>query len=298
MNKTREAKDLIIPGELPLLPVRDVVIFPYMILPLFVGREKSIAAVEAALAGDRMIFLAAQKDFGEEDPTPDQIFTVGTVVMIMRMLKLPDDRVKILVQGLSKAHLKNFVGNEPYFSVAVERIAEPEPVSPSLEVEALMRTVRDQLSQAVSLGKAVPPEVLAVVEGMEDPASLADVVASNLGLKVGEAQEVIEVFDPLERLRKVKDILARELELLTMQNRIQTQVKEEMGKSQREYFLREQLRAIQAELGDADSRAEDVAELRAKLLKAGLPKESRSEAEKQLRRLESMHPEAAEYSML
>jgi ATP-dependent Lon protease len=245
-----------------------------------------------------MIFLAAQKDFGEEDPAPEEIYTVGTVVMIMRMLKLPDDRVKILVQGLSKAHLKSFIAHEPYFSVAVERIEEPDPAAPSLEIEALMRTVRDQLSQAVSLGKTVAPEVMVVIESMEDPSGLADVAASNLGLKVGEAQEVIEILDPLERLQRVKDILARELELLTMQNRIQTQVKEEMGKSQREYFLREQLRAIQSELGEADPRAEEIAELRGKLLKAGLPKESRGEAEKQLKRLETMHPEAAEYSML
>ncbi|MDO3378384.1 endopeptidase La [Geoalkalibacter halelectricus] len=296
MNNTLPNQDLTIPESLPLLPVRDVVVFPYMILPLFVGREKSVAAVEAALAGDRLIMLAAQKEFGEEEPGVDDIYTVGTVAMIMRMLKMPDGRVKILVQGLAKAQLTGFVTADPYFRVGVERLHEP-PIDPALEVEALMRTVRNQLGQAVSLGKAISPEVLVVVENMEDAGSLADVIASNIGLKVAEAQEVIEILDPLERLRRVKDLLARELELLAMQADIQTQAKEEMGKSQREYFLREQLRAIQSELGDADPRAQDVAELREKLEKAGLPKEAREEADKQLRRLETMHAESAEYSM-
>ena len=246
MDKPNEKKELQIPEELPLLPVRDVVIFPYMILPLFVGREKSIAAVDAALARDRLIFLAAQKELGEEEPKPEDIFTVGTVAMIMRMLKLPDGRVKILVQGLAKGHLQSFVAEDPFFAVHVERVHEPRAPELPLETEALMRTVRDQLIQLVSMGKAMAPEIMVVLENLEDPGSQADLVASNIGLKVADAQALIEIFDPIERLRRVKDILAKELELAAVQNRIQTQAKEEMGKSQREYFLREQLRAIQA----------------------------------------------------
>jgi ATP-dependent Lon protease len=291
-----EQQDIVIPETLPLLPVRDVVVFPYMILPLFVGREKSIAAVEEALAGDRLIMLAAQRESAEEEPEVDDIHGVGTIALIMRMLKLPDGRVKILVQGLSRARITGFTEQESLFRVNVERLEEPE-VGSSLETEALMRTVRNQLTQAVNLGRDVSPEVMVVVENMEDPGSLADVIACNVGLKVAEAQEVLEILDPLQRLRRIKDILARELELLSMQADIQTQAKEEMGKSQREYFLREQLRAIQAELGDTDQRAQDVAELGEKLKKAGLPKEAREEAEKQLRRLEVMHVESAEYSM-
>jgi len=291
-----EQQDIVIPETLPLLPVRDVVVFPYMILPLFVGREKSIAAVEEALAGDRLIMLAAQRESAEEEPEVDDIHGVGTIALIMRMLKLPDGRVKILVQGLSRARITGFTEQESLFRVNVERLEEPE-VGSSLETEALMRTVRNQLTQAVNLGRDVSPEVMVVVENMEDPGSLADVIACNVGLKVAEAQEVLEILDPLQRLRRIKDILARELELLSMQADIQTQAKEEMGKSQREYFLREQLRAIQAELGDTDQRAQDVAELGEKLKKAGLPKEAREEAEKQLRRLETMHVESAEYSM-
>lgn len=296
MKNKIEQQDIVIPETLPLLPVRDVVVFPYMILPLFVGREKSIAAVEEALAGDRLIMLAAQRESAEEEPEVDDIHGVGTIALIMRMLKLPDGRVKILVQGLSRARITGFTEQESLFRVNVERLEEPE-VGSSLETEALMRTVRNQLTQAVNLGRDVSPEVMVVVENMEDPGSLADVIACNVGLKVAEAQEVLEILDPLQRLRRIKDILARELELLSMQADIQTQAKEEMGKSQREYFLREQLRAIQAELGDTDQRAQDVAELGEKLKKAGLPKEAREEAEKQLRRLEVMHVESAEYSM-
>ncbi len=298
MDGPNERKDLHIPEVLPLLPVRDVVIFPYMILPLFVGREKSSAAVDAALARDRLIFLATQKEMAEEDPEPKDIYAMGTVAMIMRMLKLPDGRVKILVQGLAKGRLQEFVNEDPYFTVRVERIQEPRVAEITIEIEALMRTVRAQLTQLLTMGKALPAEVMVVVENVEDPGSLADLIASNIGLKAAEAQTLIEIIDPLERLQRVKNLLAKELELVAVQNRIQTQAKEEMGKSQREYFLREQLRAIQSELGETDARAEDVAELREKLTKARLPEEPRAEAEKQLRRLESMHPEAAEYSML
>ena len=298
MEKTGEKKDLNIPEELPLLPVRDVVIFPYMILPLFVGREKSNAAVEAALGRDRLIFLATQKEVAEEEPSPEDIYTTGTVAMIMRMLKLPDGRVKILVQGLAKGRLREFVSEEPYFTVRIDRIQEPRTAEITLEDEALMRTVRSQLTQLLSMGKSLPGEVMLVVENVEDPGSLADLIASNVGLRAAEAQELIEIVEPLERLKKIKDVLAKELELMTVQTRIQNQAKEEMGKSQREYFLREQLRAIQSELGESDARAEEMAELRAKLEKARPPAEAKKEAERQLRRLESMHPEAAEYSML
>ena len=298
MGTLIDHKELSLPATLPLLPVRDVVIFPYMILPLFVGREKSIAAVDAALATDRMILLAAQRDVGQEEPAAADIYRVGTAAMIMRMLKLPDGRVKILVQGVAKARLLAINEDGPYLSATIEHMVEPGPGEIPLEVEALMRMVREQLAQLLDLGKVLPPEVPGVLENLEDPGALADLVASNVGLKVGEGQELLELLDPLERLRRVKDLLAKEMELLSMQNRIQNQAKEEMGKSQREYFLREQLRAIQAELGESDVRAEDVAELRQKMEEAGMPAEARSESEKQLRRLETMHPEAAEYSML
>lgn len=284
-----------VPETLPLLPIRDIVVFPYMILPLFVGREKSISAVDAALAGDRQIFLAAQRDVEVEDPGQDDIYPTGTVAMIMRMLKLPDGRIKILVQGVSKAKITRFIDDKPHFSVGLVGITEESSTEPDLEMEALVRTVREQLTQISNFGKTMPPDVMSVLGNIEQPGGLADLVASNIGLRVEEAQNILEISDPVQRLKKIKDLLARELELASVQSEIQSQAKEEMGRSQREYFLREQLRAIQAELGESDPRAEDVAELRERLGKVKIPEEIESEIEKQLRRLESMHPEAAEY---
>ncbi|WP_298271664.1 endopeptidase La [Geobacter sp.] len=293
----QETEELKIPDVLPLLPVRDVVVYPYMILPLFVGRELSISAVDQALSRDRLIFLATQKEIGDEEPTPEGIYSVGTVAMIMRMLKLPDGRVKILVQGLAKGRIVEFVNDRPYFSVRIERIVEPA-TEESLETEALMRAVKEQLSKIVSLGKVISPEVLVIVENMQEPGSLADLIASNIGLKVDDAQRLLEIIDPLERLQKVNELLSKEHELLDMQAKIQSAAKEEMGKSQREYFLREQLRAIQQELGETDARAEEINELRKAIDQAKMPSPVEKEALKQLGRLEQMHPDAAEAGML
>jgi len=298
LNATTETTEHPVPDELPLLPVRDVVIFPYMIIPLFVGRDKSVAAVEAALATDRHIFLASQKEMAQEEPDPEDIYPVGTIATIIRMLKVPDGRIKILVQGVTKARISEFKKIEPYLVVRVEKIGEASVREPSLETEALLRTARERLNELINLGKSISAEILTVMENVEDPGNLADLIASNIGLKISETQKILEIVDPVERLLKVNDILIKELELLTMQNRIENQAKEEMGKSQREYFLREQMRAIQSELGETDGRAEEMADLRTALEKARLPKEARAEAEKLLRRLENMHPEAAEYSML
>ena len=298
MENRQETEELNIPDVLPLLPVRDVVVYPYMILPLFVGREISINAVDYALSKDRMIFLATQKDVGDEDPTPESIYEVGTVAMIMRMLKLPDGRVKILVQGLAKARVTEYLAEKPFYSVRIDRIVEPAALENTLEAEALIRTVKEELGKIVALGKAVSPEVMVIVENMQEPGSLADLVASNIGLKVEEAQGLLEVADPLERLKRVNDFLNKESELLNMQARIQSAAKEEMGKSQREYYLREQLRAIQQELGETDARGEEIAELRKAVDSAKMPAAVEKEALKQLGRLEQMHPDAAEASML
>jgi len=172
IEKQQESEELKIPDVLPLLPVRDVVVYPYMILPLFVGREISIAAVDQALSGDRLIFLATQKDVSEDDPEPESIYEVGTVAMIMRMLKLPDGRVKILVQGLTKSRVTEYLTSRPYYSVRIERINEPSVPESSLETEALIRTVKEQLGKIVSLGKVISPEVMVIVENMQDPGSL------------------------------------------------------------------------------------------------------------------------------
>ena len=298
MENRVETEELKIPDILPLLPVRDVVVYPYMILPLFVGREISIAAVDHALSTDRLIFLATQKDVGDEEPAPEAIYGFGTVAMIMRMLKLPDGRVKILVQGLSKGRISEYVGVKPFYSVRIERLTEPAITEHTLETEALIRTVKEQLARIVTLGKVISPEVMVIVENMQEPGSLADLTASNIGLKVDEAQALLEIIDPLERLKRVNEMLNKEYELLNMQARIQSAAKEEMGKSQREYFLREQLRAIQQELGETDARAEEFAELRKAIEISKMPAPVEKEALKQLGRLEQMHPDAAESGML
>ncbi|MCA1957222.1 MAG: endopeptidase La [Nitrospira sp.] len=283
-----------IPAQLPLLPVRDIVVFPYMVLPLFVGREMSIKAIEAALAGNRMIFLATQKALDVENPSPDDIHTIGTAGIIMRMLKLPDERIKILVQGIAKGKIVKYIQTDPYFSVRIDRLADAKPTATALEAEAVMRTVKEQIERLVSLGKALIPDVMVVIENLEEPGRLADMVASNLGLKVDVTQTVLEVLDPIQRLRRVSDILAKEIEVLSMQQKIQAQAKGEMDKTQREYFLREQLKAIQKELGESDERTEEIAEFRKRIADAKMPEKVLKEAEKQLKRLEKMHPDTAE----
>ena len=283
-----------IPEQLPLLPVRDIVVFPYMVLPLFVGREMSIKAIEAALAGNRMIFLATQKALDVENPTPDDIHVIGTVGIIMRMLKLPDERIKILVQGLSKAKISGYIQTDPYYSVRIDKISESKAPSSTLESEAVMRTVKEQIERIVSLGKVLIPDVMVVIENLEDPGRLADMIASNLGLKVEVTQSVLEITDPLKRLRQISEILAKEVEVLSMQQKIQAQAKGEMDKTQREYFLREQLKAIQKELGELDERTEEIAEFRKRVKDAKMPEKVLKETEKQLKRLEKMHPDTAE----
>jgi len=292
-------KDLFsLPETLPLLPVRDIVVFPYMVLPLFVSREKSIKSLEEALSKDRLIFLVAQKNLSEEDPSIKDLYRVGTVGLVMKMLKLPDGKIKILVQGLSKASVKEVVQSTPCLLVRVENIKDPFITEISLETEALMRNVREQLERIVSYGKFLSPDLMFVLESVDDPGRLADLVASNLDLTVEKAQEILEILDPIERLKVLSDVLGKEVQVLTMQAKIQSQAKEEITKTQREYFLREQMRAIRSELGEVDERAEEFKDLRKKMKNAKMPKEVEREARRELDRLEQMHPDAAEASMV
>ena len=286
-----------IPSILPLLPVRDIVIFPYMTLPLFVGREGSISAVDEALARDRFIFLATQKDPTVEDPKSEELYHTGTVAMIMRMIKLPDGRLKILIQGVAKGKIVEFIEGKPGTRVRIERIVETPIKEGTLETEALMRASREKIEKILTL-KNMPVEILMVTENINNPGVLADLVASNLRLKIEEAQGVLEEEDPVARLNLVNNLLSRELQLAEMQAKIQNQAKEEMSKSQREYFLREQMKAIKQELGDIDGKTEEADELREKIKNAGMPEEVLKEADKQMRRLEGMHPDSAESSVV
>jgi ATP-dependent Lon protease len=288
-----DARDFEVPDELPLLPLRDMVVFPYMVLPLFVARARSIAAVEDALAGDRLLCLAAQRDAEIEEPEPDNLYRTGTVVMVLRVLRMADGRVKVLVQGLSKARIDSFVEQESATWARVTAISQDPTTEWCVEAEALVRSVRGRIEELLPL-RNLPPEVLSVTANVTEPGQLADLIASHLRLRVDEAQQVLEIRDPISRLRKVDSFLRRELDVTTVQAEIQSQAQDEMSRSQRELILREQLRAIQAELGESDGRGEESDDYRSKVDEAGLSEEAMSEALKQVRRLERMHPDSPE----
>jgi ATP-dependent Lon protease len=293
-----EDSDLSIPDTLPLMSVRDVVIFNDMLLPLFVGRDKSVRAVEEAVSKDGFLFLATQKEPDIENPKPGEIFKIGTVGRILRMLKLPDGRIKALVQGVIKAKIVKYVSRKPLYRVKIETIEEVPVKDVSLEVEALMRSVREHSEKILALRGELTGEVGTVLESIDDPGKLADLVASNLRLKIYETQNLLELIDPVERLEKANELLAREVELSSMQAKIQSDVKDEISKSQRDYFLREQVRAIHKELGESDDKAKEIMDYKKMIKSARMPKEADKEALKQLRRLEQMHPDSAEASVV
>ncbi len=293
-----ELQQIVIPPVLPLLAVRDVVVFPNMVLPLFVGREASVLAIEAAMAQERLLLLATQTDQAIENPEVDDIYPVGTVALILRMLKLPDGRLKILVQGKSKASIKEYIQERPYFQVRLEVIPEAAVGEISPEAEALMRNAREMSEKILTVKGIMSPDLLAILESIEDPGHLADLVAANLRLKIDEAQMVLEETDPIRSLIQVNDFLRKELEVSAIQAKIQSQAREEMDRSQREYFLREQLRAIKKELGDLDEQGKEMEDYRLKIARARMAKQAEEEALKQLSRLEQMHPDAAEASIV
>ena len=282
-----------IPRDLPVLPLRDLVVYPFIIVPLSVSRDRSIKAVEKALAENRMILMLAQKDGQNDEPGDKDLYNIGTVGVIMRMLKLPDSRIRVLVQGVCRAKVESYNRRDPYLEARIARVSEPT-VEPSLELEALVKNTKKALERSVGLGKAISSEVMVIAGNLEDPGRLADLVASNLDLKIDDAQSLLKIIDPLARLRKTHELLNRELDLLTMQQEINTHAKEEIDKSQREYFLRQQLKAIQSELGEGNDLAEEVEAFRDKAKKAKMPKKVHEEVERQINKLERMHPDSAE----
>jgi ATP-dependent Lon protease len=289
----QDTEDIRIPSELPVLPLKDIVTFPYMIVPLLVTREKSILAIEQSVEKDRLALMVSQRDPRVEDPGPEDMFPIGTVGVIMRMIRLPDDKLRILVQGLTRARLSRCDAKAGYLWAEIETISEPRPPQ-LLEAEALLRSVRSNLQTASQLGKEFSPEVMVVLQNLDDLGRLADLAASNLQLSVREGQSVLETIDPVKRLQKVNEFVARELELLVVQNRISSQAKDEIEKGQREYFLRQQLKAIRSELGEGNDLAEEVERYRERLLEAQFPEEAHIETSRQIERLERLHPDSAE----
>src|SRR3954454_11079882 len=287
-----------IPSELPVLPLRDIVIYPFMIVPLFVSRDRSIRAVEEALSKDRMILLVSQRDVNKEEPERDDLYNTGTVAIIMRMLKLPDGRIRILIQGLSRCRVDKINPKGRWVKGSVTQIQEPMAIENTLEVEALIRNVRSSMDRAAGLGKNISPEVLAIIANLDDAGRLADLAASNLELKVKDAQSVLDIEDPIPRLRRVNDLLSKEIDVLTVQQEINTQARADIDRSQREYFLRQQLKAIQSELGEGNELFEEVETYRNKILKAKMPEGAEEESLRQLKKLERMHPDSAETATL
>ncbi len=284
-----------LPEELPVLALQEFVVFPYMVLPLFVVRERSIAAIEMALAGDRLVLLVAQRNPEIVDPEPDDLYQVGTVAMILRSQRMSDGRLKVMVQGIGKARIDSVIESGDQFRVRTASIEESADGADawSAEGEALLRAVRGRVEELLPL-KNLPPEVLSITTNVQNPGRLADLVASNLRLGLSEAQEILEISDSLARLRKVDSLLKRELEASSVLAETRIGNSREGTPENREAFLRDQLRAIQNELGESDPRGEEVDEYRLKVDEANLPEETRDEAIRQLRRLERMHPDGPE----
>ncbi len=291
-------EDLILPDILPVLPLRDAVIFPFAITPLSVGPDVGTAAIDHALAEERMVALVGQRNPDVDDPGPKDLFEVGIAASIMRMLKLPDGRTRILVQGLTRIRVDHIGQTEPFLEANVSPIPTlPTPPSTD-ELEALARTVVDRLERAVHLGRTISPEVVVIAANLEDPGRLADLAASNLDLEVDEAQTLLEMGDPIARLTAVCDHLEREVHVLSLQQDIANQARTELDRSQREYFLRQQLRTIQDELGEGDELQTEVEEYRRKATEKKLPEEACEELEKQIKRLERSHPDSAETTVI
>jgi len=297
-QQDRQEERLEIPDTLPVLPLSDMVTFPFMIVPLLVSNEGAISAVDIALSRNRMILLVTQRQSDVENPTPKDLYDIGTVGVVIRMLKMPDQKVRVLAQGVTRAHVRKWETGQAFIQANIEVVEEAKTETPSLELEALRRNVNAALEKATSLGRNIPQEVMVIASNLDDPGRLADLAASNLSLKVEEAQEILSILDPWKRLRRIHELLTREIELLTVQQRISSQAKDEMDKGQREYFLRQQLKAIQGELGEGNELQEEVRRYAARAEEAKMPKEAREEFDRQLRRLERLHPDAAETSIV
>ena len=297
MPETKPA--VIVPGSeanIPVLPLRDVVVFPHMVIPLFVGRRKSIRALEQAMESGKQIMLVAQKSASDDDPTTDNIHNIGTIASILQLLKLPDGTVKVLVEGERRAVLQKYLETEDYFSAQVAML-EAMPLTDK-EGEALTRSVLNEFDQYVKLNMKIPPEILTSLAGIDDPGRLADTVAAHLSLKIEDKQQILEVQDVRGRLEKILGVLESEIDLLQVEKRIRGRVKRQMEKSQREYYLNEQMKAIQKELGELEEGPNEAEELAKKIEKAGMSKEAREKAESELKKLKMMSPMSAEATVV
>ncbi len=292
-NKTEK---VFINQSLPVLPLRDILVFPHMIVPLFVGRDKYIRALEVAMEADKNILLSAQKDAKVDEPTPDEINDVGTLSSVLQMLRLPDGTVKVLVEGQKRCRLTAFRETVDYFSSEYEELDYFCPMTP--ELEALMRSIVDRFERYAKLNKKVPQEVLSTVNIIEDPGKFADTIAAHLLIKLEDKQDLLEAIEVPRRLENILQIMESEIEILRIERKIRSRVKRQMERTQKEYYLNEQMRAIQKELGEKDEAKAEVQELEEKIKDAQMPEAVNEKALKELRRLKMMAPMAAEATVV
>src|ERR687898_2123307 len=283
-------------GTYPVLPLRDIVVFPHMIVPLFVGREKSIRALEEVVKGDRHILLATQIDATDDDPATDAIYKVGTLANVLQLLKLPDGTVKVLVEGASRAQVKAYTRTEDFYEAEAEVI--PDSLGDQIEAEALARSVVSEFENYVKLNKKVSPEVVSAVTQIEEPSKLADTIASHLAVKIADKQGILETPTVAQRLEKVLGMMESEISVLQVEKRIRTRVKRQMEKTQREYYLNEQMKAIQKELGELEDGRDEVSEIEERIRKTKLSKEAREKALAEVKKLRSMSPMSAEATVV
>ena len=293
----QEMSEGVMPQIVPVLPLRDVVVYPYMVIPLFVGREKSIQALDAAMADNKQILLAAQRSADVDDPKPSDLYEVGTLANILQLLKLPDGTVKVLVEGSERANLVRFVEGEDYFSAEIESASDEVELS-EREMEVLMRSATDLFDQYVKLNKKVPPEVLTSLASIDEASRLADTMAAHMALKLDEKQHVLEMSNVRERLEHLMALMEGENDILQMEKRIRGRVKRQMEKNQREYYLNEQMKAIQKELGELDDAPNELEDLAEKIEKAGMSKEAKAKANNELNKLKLMSPMSAEATVV
>src|ERR1700736_3102613 len=284
------------PRSLPLLPLRDIIVFPHMVVPLFVGREKSIAALEEAMSHDKDILLAAQKKEKNNEPAPDDIFEIGTLGTILQLLRLPDGTVKVLVEGKRRARVRRYTSSEKFFLVEAEEVEETS--ERNVEVEALVRSVHATFEAYVKLNKRIPPEMLMSVATIDDPARLADTIVAHLSLKLNDKQAILEEQSAARRLEKLYELMQGEIEILQVEKKIRTRVKKQMEKTQKEYYLNEQMQAIQKELGERDEFKSELQEIEEKIKNKKMSKEAIAKAKKELRKLKMMSPMSAEATVV
>jgi len=282
---------------IPVLPLRDVVVYPHMVIPLFVGREKSILALEAAMADNKKILLLAQKNAEVDDPAQQDLYQIGTLSTILQMLKLPDGTIKVLVEGGDRVSVDSLLETNEYYSASIQMLEKAGLVD-DREAEVLLRSVLNLFDQYVKLNKKVPPEILTSLSGIDDPSRLADTIAAHMSLKLDEKQDILEIQDPRERIEHIMSKIEGEIDLMQIEKRIRGRVKQQMEKSQREYYLNEQMKAIQKELGDMDDAPNEVEDLQRKIEESGMPKEAREKADSELNKLKMMSPMSAEATVV